>query len=407
MTVPTQWQDVPVLDPAAIADPFPVYAALRDRGPVVAVSYLGLPAWLVVGDAEARQLIADRRLSLNPRHGTAEAAAVPWVGADLFEGPPGLLTSDPPDHTRLRRLVNQAFTPRQVERLRPRATAVAGELIDAFAGRGEADLIEDFAAQLPAVVIMELLGVPAAGRRDFSAWCELFLSGDPEKRPLVPGAIARLQHFIVELIQAKRRAPGEDLLSRLILARDEGDQLSDAELGKLTFLLLLAGLETTVNLIGNGMLALLRHPAQLAALRADPALLAPAVEEMLRYDGPVAAIKVRFALAEIVVGDTVIAPADPVLISVGAANRDPGRYPRAAEFDIGRADTAHLAFGHGIHFCVGAPLARLEARIAFGALLGRCADLRLACPPSELTWRVSPIIHGLTRLPVTFTPEPA
>jgi cytochrome P450 len=399
----TDWSDLPELGTDFTADPYPFYTAMRERGPVSKASYLGLPAWVVTGYDEVRQLIDDRRLSLNPENGTAAARAVPWVDPDLFGRSRGLLTTDPPDHTRLRRLINKAFTPRQVELLEPQVRKVTDELIDAIAHRAEADLVEDFAAQLPAIVIMELLGIPAAMRREFAANCDLFLSGDPAKLALLPEAIAAIQRDIQEQIAAKRRAPGQDLLSQLVLVRDEGDQLSDGELQTMSFLLLLAGLETTVHLIANGVLALLQHPEQMQALRSDPSLIGPAVEEIARYDGPVSAIKPRFAVQEIVIGDAVISSGDPVMLCVEAANRDPSRYARAEVFDISRADPGHLAFGYGIHFCVGAPLARLEARTALTALLDRFPDLRLGCDPAELTWRVSPVIHGLVRLPVALT----
>ena len=314
------WLDLASLGPSFTADPFPVYARLRDQAPISRVVYHGLPTWLVVGHEEARQLIADRRLSLDPAHASDTVRAVPWVDQDIFGRPKGLLSSDPPDHTRLRRLVGKAFTPRQVEGLRPRVREVADELIGAFAGRGHADLVEDFGAQLPAIVIMELLAVPTGDRREFGANCDLFLSSDPDKLPLLPAAVADIMAYIEGLVHAKRERPGDDLLSQLILVRDRGDQLSEPEMQTLAFLLLLAGLETTASLIGSGTLALLRHPAQMAAVRSDPALIAPAIEEMLRYDGPVAGVKLRFATEEITVGDTVLSPGDPVVISVTAAS---------------------------------------------------------------------------------------
>jgi hypothetical protein len=405
MTVADQDQDVPSLGAAFAADPYPVYAALRARGPVVRVVYHGLPCWLVIGHGEARQLIDDRRLSLDAGNANQAARAVPWAAAAVGSNSAGLLSSDPPVHTRLRRLVSKAFTPRQVESLRPRVIEIAGELAGAFASQGWADLVGDFSAHLPAIVIMELLGVPAGRQEEFAANCDVFLTADPDKLPLLPAAIGGLRDYLDELVAAKRHSPQEDLLSQLVRVNDEGDQLSDTELRTMAFVLLLAGLETTASLIGNGMLALLLHPPQLARLRSDPALIGPAVEEMLRYAGPVVAVKIRHATEEIAVGGIVIGRGDPVVISVAAANHDPRRTPEPGTFDISRADQPQLAFGYGIHFCLGASLARLETAVAFTTLLRCCPDIKLACDPGDLSWRVSPVIHGLTRLPVTFTPQ--
>ena len=387
-------------------DPHPVYARLRDQQPVTRVVYHGLPCWLVTGREAAKQLLADPALSLDHRLASETVQAVPWVAPPIFGYARGLLNSDPPDHTRLRRLVSAAFTPRRVEELRPRVRQIADDLIDGFAPAGRADLINDFGVELAAIVIMELLGVAAPDRQQFNANCNLFLTSDPEEMTKIPAAVVWLQDFIADLVDVKRRDPGDDLLSKLVSVRDGGDRLTEDELRTLSFLLLLAGFETVSSLIGNGMLTLLGDPRLLATLRDDPLLVPVAVEEMLRHEGPAAAAKIRFAVKELVIGDAVLQPGDPVVISLSAANRDRGFHEDPDVFDLTRTDP-HLAFGYGIHFCLGAPLARMEAQIAFTTLLARCRDLRLACPPSELAWRASPIIRSLNRLPVLFTPTGA
>jgi cytochrome P450 len=318
-------------------------------------------------------------------------------GQDLISH---MLNSDPPDHTRLRRLVATAFTMRRVELMRPRIEEITEDLLADLAGKDELDLIDDFAFLLPVTVICELLGVPHADRDEFRAWSTLLVSADETDAVMV--AAQSMAAYLHQLIAAKRADPADDMLSALAQARDESgaDQLTEPELVSMAFLLLVAGHETTVNLIANGMLALLRHPDQLAALRADPALLPGAVEEFLRYDSPVNHTTLRYTVEPVEIGDVTIPADEFVLVSLSSANRDGDRFPDADTLDVTRPAGGHLAFGHGIHFCLGAPLARLEGQIAIGRLIDRFPDLTLAAPPDELRWRNSTLLRGLESLPV-------
>jgi cytochrome P450 len=310
-----------------------------------------------------------------------------------------MLFSDPPDHTRLRKLVTKAFTARTVEGLRPRIEQAAAGLLDAMPAGSTTDLISAYALPLPITVICDLLGVPEEDRDRFRAWTLSFVAVVP---PEVLAEDARqLAAFLAALIEDKRAHPGEDLLSRLVQVSDDGDHLSAGELLSMSFLLLVAGFETTVNLIGNGVLSLLRHPGQLALLQSDPALLPGAVEEFLRYESPLHIATYRFTAEPVRVGGVEIPAGQFVRISVLGANRDERQFADPDRLDITRPPGGHLAFGHGIHHCLGAPLARLEGQIAIGALLRRFPGLALAAEPGEdLRWRDSTLMHGLHELPV-------
>src|SRR5579859_616317 len=381
------------------SDPYSVHARLRAAHPATQVIMPGgTPAWLITGYAQARAALTDPRLLKMPREYRPDPDS-PFAALDMH-----LLNSDPPDHERLRKLVNKAFTARRVEQLRPRITAITEGLLDDIPARREVDLLAAFAFPLPVTVICELLGVPVADRDQFRAWSATIVSETVSSDVALAHLTAMMGYFR-DLVAARRREPADDLLSALISARDEGDRqteikLSENELLSMAWLLLVAGHETTVNLIGGGVLALLRHPGELARLRADPALLGGAVEELLRYVSPVNDATFRFTAEPVDLGGVHIGAGEVVLVSLAGANRDPARYAGPEELDVGRDSTGHLAFGHGIHYCVGAPLARLEAQIAFGALLRRFASITLAVPPSELRWRPSSLIHGLESLPV-------
>jgi cytochrome P450 len=372
------------------ADPYPVYARLRALGPLHRVRTDSGVEWLVVGYDEARAALADPRLGkdwrlLFPDHDP--------IGVDGH-----LLDTDPPDHTRLRRLVTREFTARRMEALRPRIQQITTELLDTMLPLGTADLIEALAFPLPITVICELLGVPDLDREAFRDWSHTIIDkGDGEA-----AAIRGMSGYLAGLIEDKRKGePRDDLLSALVRASDEdGDRLSAQELVGMAFLLLVAGHETTVNLIGNGTLALLRHPGQLADLRADLGLLDGAIEEMLRYEGPLRNATYRFTREPVEIGGLTIPAGEPVVVALSAGNRDGNRYPRPDTFDIRRVAQGHLAFGHGIHFCLGAPLARVEAQVAFTELLTRAPELALADEP--LSWRPGPLMRGVHRLPVTF-----
>ena len=396
------------------ADPYPAYAWLREHAPVHrAVLPSGVEAWLVTRYADARQALADARLSKNPGNHSSQAHRTGRVGipgersADLMTH---LLNIDPPDHTRLRRLVSKAFTPRRVALFEPRVREITDRLIDGFAERGEADLIHEFAFPLPIYAICDLLGVPAEDQDDFRDWAGMMLRHGKGPRGGVGRAVKRMRTYLAELIHRKRADLGDDLISDLIRASDHGEHLTENEAAAMAFILLFAGFETTVNLIGNGLYALLTHPEQRARLqdsldRGETALLATAVEELLRYDGPVELATWRFATSPVTLGGQLIAVGDPVLVVLAAADRDPARFAEPDLLDLNRRDNPHLGFGLGIHYCIGAPLARLEAQYALSALLRRLPGLTLAADPDELRWRGGLIMRGLRQLPVRFDPE--
>ncbi|MBK1786231.1 cytochrome P450 family protein [Prauserella cavernicola] len=387
-----------------VQDPHTIARMLREEGPVRPVhSRSGLPAWIVTGYAEAKALLSDPRLhkdaSTRPElFANLRAASGAQASPSTLLLSEHLLNSDPPDHTRLRRLVTKAFTAGTVARLRPRIEQIADELLDDLAGRDEADLLEAYAFPLPVTVICELLGVPAEDREKFRAWsASLITASGPQEAGT---ASKELAEYLTALLDRKRATPGEDLLSDLVHVSDEGDQLSEAELVSMAFLLLVAGHETTVSLIANGVLALLRAPDQLDALRADPSLLPGAVEEFLRFDGPINIATLRFTSEPVGVGDVEIPENALVFVSLLAANRDEKRFPEPERLDLTRQTGGHLAFGHGIHYCVGAPLARLEGEIAIGRLLDRFPGLALAEATDRLRWRDSTLVHALESLRV-------
>lgn len=309
-----------------------------------------------------------------------------------------LLNLDPPDHTRLRGLVHKAFTPRTVDELKPRIANIATELLDAMADTGETDLIEAFAFPLPITVIAEMLGVPVADREMFRRWTRalLFTSDEEESRV----AAMEFGAYMNEKIDERRASPGSDILSNLVYAEEQGDRLDRMELLSMIFLLLVAGHETTVNLIGNGMLALMTHPAEQARLAADPALINTAVDEILRFNGPVETPTTRFVMEDVVWDGHHLSAGDLLMPSLIAANHDPAVFDAPEKFDITRRPNPHVAFGFGIHYCLGAPLARMEGAIAINALLERFPTIQLNAAPDSLEWSQQLLIHGLSALPV-------
>ncbi|WP_262698997.1 MULTISPECIES: cytochrome P450 family protein [Streptomyces] len=401
------------------SDPYPAYAWLRDHAPVHRTTLpSGVDAWLVTRYADARRALADPRLSKNPQRHSAAAHARGKVGipgerrAELMTH---LLNIDPPDHTRLRRLVSKAFTPRRVASFAPRVRTLTDQLIDAFEERGEADLIHEFAFPLPIYAICDLLGVPREDQDDFRDWAGAMIRHGGGPRGGVARAVKRIRAYLGELIHRKRlelaergeEEDGEDLISGLIRASDHGEHLTENEAAAMAFILLFAGFETTVNLIGNGVYALLRHPEQRALMQraleeGDERLLAAGVEELLRYDGPVEIATWRFATEPVTLAGQRIAEGEPVLVVLAAADRDPERFAEPDVLDLTRRDNQHLGYGHGIHYCLGAPLARLEAQTAIATLLRRLPGLRLAEDPDDLRWRGGLIMRGLRTLPVTW-----
>jgi len=388
-------------------DPYPLYAELRRQGPVRRVVLAdGRPAWLVTRYEEARQALTDPRLykdSERAREANPDAVS-PRLRA-LFAGR-NMLAADPPEHTRLRTIVSNAFTPSRIEGLRPRVGEIADAILDEMAGRPQADLIASFAFPLPVTVICDLLGVPLAHRDSLRTWITAMFGAPPTPAGDAEALEAsdRLCAYLSRLLAAKQEHPGDDLLSGLVAASHDGERLGDAEVLSTTFLLVTAGHDTTVNLIGNGTAALLRHPDQLAALRADESLIPSAVEEFLRFDGPVHHATFRFTAEPLELAGVSIPANQPVLVVLAGADRDPERFPDPDRLDVRRPDNRHLAFGHGIHFCLGAPLARLEGQIAFASLLRRFPELRLAVEPGELRWRHGLVLRGLRELPVTLGP---
>ncbi|MGB8942045.1 MAG: cytochrome P450 [Streptomyces sp.] len=394
-------------------DPYPAYAWLRENSPVHRTKLpSGVEAWLVTRYADARQTLADTRLSKNPVHHSEDAHAKGKTGipgersANLMTH---LLNIDPPDHTRLRRLVSKAFTPRRVAEFEPRVQELADGLIDRFAGTGEADLIHEFAFPLPIYAICDLLGVPREDQDDFRDWAGMMIRHGGGPRGGVARSVKKMRGYLAELIHRKRLAPGDDLISDLIRASDHGEHLTENEAAAMCFVLLFAGFETTINLIGNGVYALLRNPVQRSLLqdsiqRQDHGLLETGIEELLRFDGPVEMATWRYATQSLEIGGQRIAQGDPVLVVLAAADRDPARFDEPSTLDLSRTDNPHLGYGHGIHYCVGAPLARLEGRIALATLLKRLPDIQLAVTPDELRWRGGLIMRGLRTLPIAFTP---
>ncbi|TDC79483.1 cytochrome P450 [Actinomadura sp. 7K507] len=378
-------------------DPYAAYDELRASGPVHPIDFpRGATAFLVVDHEHGRAALNDPRLSKD-----SARSSVPVDGELFFGGT--MLAMDPPDHTRMRALVAKAFTGRRVERLRPRVREIAGELLDGIAARGEADLIEEFAVPLPIQVICELLGVPASDRPRFREWTAVLTvpALTAEARERRREAARAFNDYLVKVIAERRAGPEDDLISGLITARDGDAALTEAELLGSIALLLIAGHETTVNLIGNGVLALLRAPGQAGLLRERPELLPSAIEELLRYDGPVERASQRIALEDMEIAGTPIPKGAWVHVSLGAADRDPAVFEEPGRLDVTRAPKRHVAFGHGLHFCLGAPLARLEGQIAIGALLDRFPGLALAVPTADLRHhRTGSIVRGLVSLPV-------
>ncbi|MEU3405993.1 cytochrome P450 [Streptomyces sp. NPDC006670] len=397
---------LPYADPAFVTDPFPLYRQLREAGPVRHVVIAGgLEAFLVTRYDDALDALSDARLSSDVRDAsdTRLLRQLPEVERESMLST--MLRSDPPDHTRLRRLVSKAFTARRVAGMRPRIQALTDRLLDALAPAGHADLVAEFALPLPVAVISELLGVPVDDRHDFQHWTDLMIrrGAEPPDPAVVNEAWQHMRAYVAGLIGDKRAEPGDDLLSGLVTARDEEGRLSEDELVAMVFLLLAAGYITTVNLIGGGIAMLLAHPRQLDLLRSDPALLPGAIEEFLRYDGPVSPGIARFAREDLEIAGVRVPRGATVLIGSALADRDPARFPDPERLDVTRRDNAHLAFGHGIHYCLGAPLARLEGEIAIGTVLRRLPGLALAVPPDAVPWRPGGL-RGPESLPVTFVP---
>ncbi|NMH99405.1 cytochrome P450 family protein [Pseudonocardia acidicola] len=392
-TAPAATAGPEVFDGAFWADPHPAYARLRTEQPVCRLELPDGPVWLITRYDDVRAAFTDPRLSKDWRY-----TLPPEARAGAPASPtPMMLLMDPPDHTRLRKLVSRSFTARRMAELRPRISEIAAGLLDALPAAGKVDLMADYASELPVQVICELLGVPAADRDDFSAWSRVMIDESPAEDKIA--ASAKLAEYLSALIDRTRAEPDQALLSALVQVSDEdGDRLSQEELVGMAMLLLIAGHETTVNLIGNGVLGLLTHPDQLARLRERPELMPGAVEEFLRWDSPVSNAPVRFAAEDVEIAGVTIPQGSVVMLGLAAANRDGARFPDADRLDVERDAGGHVAFGHGLHFCLGAQLARIEGEVAIGALLARFPDLSLAVDPAELVYRRSTLVRGLMSL---------
>jgi cytochrome P450 len=388
------------MDPAFVADPYPTYRQLRTEDPV---HHSPLGFWVLTRYDDVVAALRDPRLAKEAIAAFVAArfgAPVPIMGLSMLD-------RDPPDHTRLRSLVSKAFTPRVVEGLRPRVQQIVDGLIARAREKGSMDLIEEFAYPIPVNVICEMLGVPVEDHERFKGWSldiargldSILLPPDSDVPKRSVASRTALAAYFRELIAKRRASPRADLLSGLIAAEEAGDKLSENELLATCILLLIAGHETTVNLIGNGTLALLRHPDQLRRLRDNPALIGTAVEELLRFDGPVQRTA-RIPSEDVVIDGRTIAKGEMVMPFIGAADRDPVQFPDPDRLDIGRTDNRHIAFGWGIHFCLGAPLARVEGQIAINTLVQRLPKLALATDTPR--FRESLTLRGLASLPVQF-----
>ncbi len=394
------------LDRRYRTDPYPLYRALRERDPFHRSRLIG--GWVLSRYEDVASVLKDGRFLADDRKHSFQVKQRQQLIKDGLMGAhemlsPSMLRTDPPDHTRLRGLVSKAFTPRTVESLRRRIEAIVQERFDQAATNGHMDVIRELAYPLPVIVIAEMLGVPTEDREQFKRWSDDAVAsfGATSVNAFVRArdAFRELQAYVERIAEDRRREPREDLLSALLAAEQEGDTLTLEEVFNTCILLLVAGNETTTNLIGNGLLALLRHPDQLELLRNDPSLVEGAVEELLRYDSPVQATG-RFVLEDVEVNGKVVQAGQQVIALLGAANRDPEQFAEPDRLDITRKDNRHVSFGHGIHYCLGAPLARLEGQIALLYLIQRFPNMRLAAERPE--WGDNLILRGLKSLPVAF-----
>jgi cytochrome P450 len=392
------------------ADPYPFYARLRAEAPVYRTT---LPhkqvAWLVTRYEDVFDILKDERFvkdRLNARS-SGDDAKTPWVPGIFKPLTRNMLDVDEPDHTRLRSLVRKAFTPRLIEQLRERIQTLCEDLLDAVQRKGSMELVSDYALPLPATVIADLLGVPAEDRRKFHRWSSRIVSVSPGAEASLEGlrvipSVWAFMRYLRKQFEQRRTDPKDDLITALVKAEEAGDKLSEDELLAMGFLLLVAGHETTVNLIASGTLALLEHPEQLEMLRRTPSPIKPAVEELLRYTSPVQMATERYAREDVTIAGTTIPQGELVLAVIGSANRDERQFENPDTLNITRDPNKHLAFGKGIHHCLGAPLARMEAQIAIDTLLRRFLNLHLAGAPESLRWRRGVFLRGLEKLPLAF-----
>ncbi len=401
--------EIDLADPIARANPYAIYAQLRREAPIARVRIKSLGTiWVLSRYDDVAQAFRDHRL-LNDRSaalGQTNPRDKWWLPSIMKAFETSMIMQDEPHHRRLRSLVHQAFTPRMVEQLSTRITEVAHQLLDDLQKRGSADLIESYALPLPLVIISEIMGVPEKDQPVFRTLIEGFTEPKRTLGAIVKtaGKMVRLTRFFKKLVKLRQTEPGDDLTSRLLQAKAEGHaQLSQDEVVAMLLLLLFAGHETTVNLIASGTLALLEHPDQFALLREKTELIGSAVEELLRYTSPAEHSAPRYASEDIVYHGLTIPKRTAILPLVASANRDEDVFTNAEKLDITRNPNRHVAFGAGVHFCLGAPLARLEGKIAMLALVERFPNLRLSVPKESLTWRQAPGLRALDKLPLHVT----
>jgi len=387
--------------------PSAFFGKLRPQDPLCYVTGGEMGFWITTTYEDAITVLKDPRF-INDKQRLSLPQDEPEDGgvvADRYElvaWRRDMLMVDPPDHTRLRRLVSKAFTPYLIEQLRPRIQQITDDLLDAVQHQGQMDLISDFAFPLPIAVISDLLGIPEADRQSFRAWTQALVTITEGQQTTSAAALESFLQYITTLLASKRDQPGHDLTSGLIQAQEHDNVLSEIELLSTMYLLIIGGYETVANLIGTGMLALLEHPDQMELLRGDPSLLPSALEELLRYTTPLSLSSLRWASEDILMHDKLIRKGDMIFVSLIAADTDPQRFPDPDTLDIRRMENPHLAFSKGTHFCLGAPLARLEGQIAIGTLLRRLPHLRLADTSERLIWNHTLLFRGLTSLAVTF-----
>lgn len=388
------------------ADPFPFLKHLRASEPVFRTALPdGTPVWLVTRYNDVLALLRDERFTKNRRSALTpeQARKLPWTPPMFRPLERNMLDLDAPDHTRLRSLVHKAFTPHLVEKMRTRVQTLADELLDVIGPRSEMDLINDYALPLPMTIITEILGVPTKDRDAFHNWSNAVVSLTSPKPTLrVIPSVWRFIRYLRRFFNIRRRNPQDDLTSALIKAEEAGEKLSEDELLAMVFLLLIAGHETTVNLIGNGTLALLQNREEMERLRSDPSLIKSAVEELLRFTSPVLMTTERYALDGATIHEVTIPRGELILGVIGSANRDETVFDEPDELKLAREPNKHISFGQGIHFCLGAPLARMESQIAINTLLARKPNLQLKVDPQSLRWRPSMMLRGMQALPVKF-----
>ena len=398
-------EPVDITAPGFRANPFPTFKRWRETRPVVPVQAFGERTWIITRYDDVLATLTDDRLVKDRRNVQApnQKPRAIWLPGFIKPLQHNMLDTDAPDHTRLRALVHQAFMPRLIAQMQTRMHHLAHELIDRVQAKGEMDLVQDFALPLPMVVISEMFGVAEANRAAFHRWSNVAVSvRKPLDGVLAIPSLYQLVRYLHRLFREHRLQPQDDLTSALLQAEAEGSKLTEDELIGMVALLLSAGHETTVNLIGNGVLALLTHPVALDRLRSEPALMKTAVEELIRYSPPVLFATTRYAREDLEIAGTQIPQGEPVLAAIGSANHDPTKFEQPETLMLDRANNQHVGFGSGMHYCLGAPLARLESSIAFQVLFERLPKLQLAIDPEKLRWHSTLVTRGTKALPVKF-----